>query len=120
MLLLFLQVVVSLVLLYREVGLAMLPGIGVIGGMLLANKLIAQRTFRCQEGLLHIRDSRVRLVRELLANIKVLKLHAWEATFGKAPRSFRDLEQPAPLHAQLHHNQVPSSPLAQWMSTMIN
>ena len=41
-----LQVVAALGLLYREVGAALLPGVGVVGLMLVANKWIAQQTYR--------------------------------------------------------------------------
>ena len=65
-----LQVVAALGLLYREVGLALLPGVGVILAMLWANRAIAQRTFKRQSGLLVARDQRVKHVRELLGAIK--------------------------------------------------
>ena len=73
-----LQVVAALVLLWREVGIAVLPGIAVIAAMLAANRAIAQRTFQRQAGLLKARDARVKLVREMLVNMKPLKLHGWE------------------------------------------
>ena len=43
-----LQVVVALGLLYAEVGVALLPGVAVVGLMLAANKWIAKQTFFCQ------------------------------------------------------------------------
>ena len=62
-----LQVAAALGLLAHEVGvLALLPGVGIVAGMLVANKAIAAATFRCQAALLASRDRRVRLVRELL------------------------------------------------------
>ena len=78
-----LQVIAALALLYREVGIALLPGVAVIGAMLCANRWIAGRTFACQQSLLAARDARVRLVRELFGAIKALKLHAWEGKFGE-------------------------------------
>lgn len=83
----------ALGLLYREVGVALLPGVAVVGLMLAANRMIARRTYARQAVLLAARDGRVRLMRELLASIKALKLHAWEV-----PDNGRTSHQPCVLH----------------------
>ena len=87
-----LQVVAALCLLYREVGMALLPGVCVVLAMLAANKRIAAATFLRQAGLLRARDARVALVRELLASIKVIKLHGWELAFGNRVSGARSNE----------------------------
>ncbi|KAL3926467.1 MAG: hypothetical protein SGPRY_003285 [Prymnesium sp.] len=76
-----LQIALALYLLYNEVGASLIPGVALIAVMLSANKYIAKRTFRKQSQLLGIRDRRMRLVREIMSNIKVVKLHAWELIF---------------------------------------
>ena len=78
-----LQIVAALALLFNEVGVALLPGVALIALMLATNKRIAQRTFRKQAELLGIRDRRMRLVREVVSNIKIVKLHAWELLFER-------------------------------------
>ena len=65
------QVGCALLLLFNEVGVSLIPGVALIALMLATNKRIAAITFRRQTALLGVRDSRMKLVRELVANIKV-------------------------------------------------
>jgi len=87
-----LQIVLALSLLYKEVGASLIPGIALIGLMLSANTRIAKRTFRKQSELLGIRDRRMRLVREIVSNIKVVKLQAWELIFESRVKGVRSEE----------------------------
>ena len=87
-----LQVCAALVLLYREIGISLLPGLALIGAMLAANKRIAAATFRCQQALLRTRDERGRLMRELISGMKAIKLQAWEPSFERRVNAVRDVE----------------------------
>ncbi|KAF7006151.1 hypothetical protein CFC21_021216 [Triticum aestivum] len=87
-----LQIAVALLLLYAYLGPAVLMTLVVIAAVavvtVFANKLNMGYQFKFVE----VRDSRVKALTEMLNHMRVIKLQAWEHTFGDKVREFRRAE----------------------------
>lgn len=75
------QIALSLYFLYQTMGLSVLAGVGVMILMIPLNAVIAIRSRNLQKVQMVNKDSRIKLMSEILAGIKVLKLYAWETPF---------------------------------------
>ncbi|KDO18969.1 hypothetical protein SPRG_14806 [Saprolegnia parasitica CBS 223.65] len=84
--------VVACTLLYNELGVAFLAGLGVILLVIPITTLLSKIMRRLQSSLLSVKDTRGKLCYEVLAGIKVLKLQAWELSFADRILSYRDAE----------------------------
>lgn len=76
-----LQIVLCMASLYQLVGLSMLAGIGVMIIMIPLNGLIARLTKTLQKEQMNHKDSRTRLIAEIINNMKSIKLYAWSSAF---------------------------------------
>nr|CAH8871416.1 unnamed protein product [Trichobilharzia regenti] len=86
------QITISMVLLWRELGPAVLAGVAVLLLLLPINVLVARRSKFFQERKSANADSRIKLINELMSGIRVLKLYAWEPSFMKEISRIRNLE----------------------------
>ncbi|XP_056410690.1 LOW QUALITY PROTEIN: ATP-binding cassette sub-family C member 10 [Hyla sarda] len=86
------QFSVTLYLLYQQVGVAFLGGLGL--GLLLVplNKVIANRIMKNNKEMLKHKDARVKLVTELLSGMRVVKFYTWEEHFVRRVSQLRDQE----------------------------
>ncbi|EQC40658.1 hypothetical protein SDRG_01736 [Saprolegnia diclina VS20] len=84
--------VIACTLLYNELGVAFLAGLGVILLVIPITTLLSKIMRRLQSSLLAVKDTRGKLCYEVLAGIKVLKLQAWELSFADRILSLRDAE----------------------------
>ncbi|KDO28325.1 hypothetical protein SPRG_06375 [Saprolegnia parasitica CBS 223.65] len=84
--------VVACTLLYNELGVAFVAGLGVILLVIPITTLLSKIMRRLQSSLLSVKDTRGKLCYEVLAGIKVLKLQAWELSFADRILSYRDAE----------------------------
>ncbi|KAF6767994.1 hypothetical protein AHF37_07865 [Paragonimus kellicotti] len=75
------QIIVAIVLLWRELGPSVLAGIGVLLLLLPFNAVIARLSKTVQEKKFTAADSRVKIITEILNGIRVIKLYAWEPSF---------------------------------------
>ena len=75
------QIVLCLLSLYQLVGISMLAGIGAMLIMIPINGLIARIMKKLQITQMKNKDSRTRLMTEILNNIKSIKLYAWSSAF---------------------------------------
>jgi ATP-binding cassette subfamily C (CFTR/MRP) protein 1 len=75
------QIVLCLLSLYQLVGLSMLAGIGAMLVMIPVNGLIARIMRKLQITQMKNKDSRTRLMTEILNNMKSIKLYAWSSAF---------------------------------------
>lgn len=75
------QIFLCMASLYNLVGLSMLAGIGVMILMVPLNGLIARMMKRLQLVQMRNKDSRSRLMTEILNNMKSIKLYAWNKAF---------------------------------------
>ncbi|XP_027367226.1 ABC transporter C family member 10-like [Abrus precatorius] len=86
------QLCISLVVLFRAVGLATLASLVVIIITVLCNTPLAKLQHKFQSKLMGAQDERLKACSEALVNMKVLKLYAWETNFRNAIERLRNVE----------------------------
>ncbi|KAL3471411.1 P-loop containing nucleoside triphosphate hydrolase protein [Aspergillus californicus] len=87
------QIILCMISLYQLVGVSMFAGIAVMILMIPINGVIARMMKRLQLIQMKNKDSRSRLMTEILNNIKSIKLYAWNTAFMKKLNHIRnDLE----------------------------
>lgn len=79
-----LQIALALFLLYQQLGVAVLAGLGVMVLLVPVNICFTARVSRLQADLMARRDARVKLTSELVTHMQFVKMSAWEACFGAA------------------------------------
>ncbi|KAL4612819.1 Multidrug resistance-associated protein 7-like [Arapaima gigas] len=75
------QFAVTLYLFYVEVGVAFLGGLGFALLLVPLNKVIATRIMKNNKYMLQSKDSRVKLMTEMLFGMRVIKFYTWEHHF---------------------------------------
>ncbi|XP_074640753.1 ATP-binding cassette sub-family C member 10-like [Tubulanus polymorphus] len=86
------QLAVSLYLLYKQVGLAFLAGLGVAVLLIPINKVIAVKIAKLSKEMMGQKDSRVQLMNEILSGIRVVKYYTMEDYFMKKIGRIRSAE----------------------------
>lgn len=84
--------VITLYLLYLQVGVAFLGGLGVALLLVPFNKFLASRILSNNKHMLRYKDSRVKLMTEILFGIRVIKFYNWEPHFAQRVADFRKQE----------------------------
>ncbi|XP_076929223.1 ABC transporter C family member 3-like [Bidens hawaiensis] len=79
--LVILQVGISLIILYRNLGIASLSALVAIGIVMLINLPLGRLQEKFQDELMKSKDNRMAKCSEILRNMKILKLQAWEMKF---------------------------------------
>ncbi|KAM4717797.1 multidrug resistance-associated protein 1 [Anableps anableps] len=87
-----LQVVLALYFLWQNLGPSVLAGVAVMVLMVPINAVIAMKTKTYQVAQMKSKDSRIKLMNEMLNGIKVLKLYAWEKAFLEKVSEIRESE----------------------------
>ncbi|XP_045932397.1 multidrug resistance-associated protein 1 isoform X2 [Micropterus dolomieu] len=87
-----LQVVLALYFLWQNLGPSVLAGVAVMVLMVPVNAVIAMKTKTYQVAQMKSKDSRIKLMNEMLNGIKVLKLYAWELAFKDKVSKIRESE----------------------------
>ncbi|KAM8825503.1 multidrug resistance-associated protein 1-like isoform 1-T1 [Synchiropus picturatus] len=87
-----LQVVLALYFLWQNLGPSVLAGVAVMILMVPVNAVIAMKTKTYQVAQMKSKDSRIKLMNEMLNGIKVLKLYAWELAFKDKVSAIRESE----------------------------
>ncbi|XP_012285682.1 multidrug resistance-associated protein 7 [Orussus abietinus] len=87
-----LQLVVTLYLLYIQIGIAFLAGLSFAIVLIPVNKVIANKIGRLSTKLMESKDQRVRLVAETLRGITAIKLNVWEEHFVRSVLKWRESE----------------------------
>nr|XP_046270771.1 multidrug resistance-associated protein 1 [Scatophagus argus] len=87
-----LQVVLALYFLWQNLGPSVLAGVAVMVLMVPVNAVIAMKTKTYQVAQMKSKDSRIKLMNEILNGIKVLKLYAWELAFKDKVSEIRECE----------------------------
>ncbi|RDW84670.1 putative multidrug resistance protein [Coleophoma cylindrospora] len=75
------QIVLCMVSLYQLVGYSMFAGVGAMILMIPINGLIARLMKKLQKEQMKNKDSRTRLIAEIINNMKSIKLYAWGSAF---------------------------------------
>ncbi|RHN81721.1 putative xenobiotic-transporting ATPase [Medicago truncatula] len=86
------QLCISLVILFRAIGIATIASLVVIVITVLCNAPIAKLQHKFQSKLMVAQDERLKATSEALVNMKVLKLYAWETSFKNSIEGLRNEE----------------------------
>ncbi|XP_034043776.1 multidrug resistance-associated protein 7 [Thalassophryne amazonica] len=87
-----LQFTVTLYLLYLQVGVAFVGGLGVALLLVPFNKFLASRILSNNRSMLRYKDSRVKLMTEILFGIRIVKFYNWERHFAQKVADCRKQE----------------------------
>ncbi|KAM3826734.1 multidrug resistance-associated protein 1-like isoform 1-T1 [Vipera latastei] len=86
------QVMLALYLLWQNLGPSVLAGVAIMLLLVPVNAVIAMKTKTYQVAHMKSKDSRIKLMNEILNGIKVLKLYAWELAFKQKVLEIRQDE----------------------------
>ncbi|XP_076803654.1 ATP-binding cassette sub-family C member 10-like isoform X2 [Clavelina lepadiformis] len=86
------QVIVTLVLLYEQVGIVFLAGLGLSLLMIVFNRYLAKKIGEYNQDMMKHKDSRVKLMTEVLQGIRVVKFNVWEKCLSEKISSIRNKE----------------------------
>ncbi|KAM8852537.1 ATP-binding cassette sub-family C member 2 isoform 1-T1 [Synchiropus picturatus] len=87
-----LQIALSIVFLWLELGPSVLAGLAVMVLMVPINGLLATKARGFQIENMKYKDERLKIMNEILNGIKILKLYAWEPSFKTQVDDIRDKE----------------------------
>uniref|UniRef100_A0A8C3NY64 Canalicular multispecific organic anion transporter 2 n=2 Tax=Cyanoderma ruficeps TaxID=181631 RepID=A0A8C3NY64_9PASS len=87
-----LQIFLALYFLWETLGPSVLAGVAVMVLLIPFNSAIAIKTRAFQVEQMRYKDSRIKLMNEILGGIKVLKLYAWEPSFSEKVLEIRKNE----------------------------
>ncbi|XP_071060267.1 LOW QUALITY PROTEIN: ATP-binding cassette sub-family C member 10 [Pseudochaenichthys georgianus] len=86
------MLIITLYLLYLQVGVAFLGGLSVALMLVPFNKFLASRLLRNNQHMLRHKDTRVKLMTEVLFGIRVIKFYNWEPHFTQKINACRKEE----------------------------
>jgi ABC-type bacteriocin/lantibiotic exporter with double-glycine peptidase domain len=86
------QIGIALYLLWAQLGISVLAGIGIMILTFPINTYISSKLKDSQVTVMEEKDKRIRVMNEILNGIKVLKLYAWENSFKDYVMNFRSKE----------------------------
>ncbi|KAF6777127.1 hypothetical protein AHF37_03356 [Paragonimus kellicotti] len=73
-----LQLILAITLLFQQLGVSSLVGVGFLLVLLPLNRLFASQIGKYSKRLMHFKDARIKLMSELLPNMVAVKLACWE------------------------------------------
>eukprot|EP00005_Dracoamoeba_jomungandri_P014183 CAMPEP_0174262580 /NCGR_PEP_ID=MMETSP0439-20130205/13739_1 /TAXON_ID=0 /ORGANISM="Stereomyxa ramosa, Strain Chinc5" /LENGTH=1412 /DNA_ID=CAMNT_0015347351 /DNA_START=291 /DNA_END=4529 /DNA_ORIENTATION=- len=88
----FVQLAIALGLLWQELGIATLGGVGVMAVLVPLNIFLARYLGRIQKSMMGHKDKRNKIVNEVLTGIRVIKFFAWEGSFVNRVDNIRSAE----------------------------
>nr|WPH24505.1 ABC transporter subfamily C1 [Tetranychus urticae] len=86
------QLVITIYLLWRQLGVSSFAGLGAMLIFIPFNGFFTTRFKKCQSQIMKEKDARSKMISEILNGMKVLKLYAWEGAFGEIVASIRRKE----------------------------
>ncbi|XP_001372990.1 ATP-binding cassette sub-family C member 2 [Monodelphis domestica] len=75
------QIILSIVFLWMELGPSVLAGVGIMILLIPINALLATKSRKIQVKNMKNKDSRLKIMNEILSGVKILKYFAWEPSF---------------------------------------
>ncbi|XP_073541128.1 ATP-binding cassette sub-family C member 2 [Phyllobates terribilis] len=93
-----LQIAISVVFLWEELGPSVMAGLGVMILLIPINAVLATKSKTFQMKNMENKDKRLKIMNEILNGIKILKLYAWEPSFEKQVQGIREKELKDMLH----------------------
>ena len=88
----FSQIVMSVILLYDEIGLASLAGVSIIFVLFPLQFILGRVQRKIDQVKMKVKDERIRVTNEALSGIKVIKLYGWEPPFEEKIEEIRKRE----------------------------
>jgi len=89
------QIIISLVLIYRQVGNATWVGIAYMVLLMPVNTWVFAVVGKMRRKVLKHSDARVKMMNEILTGIRIIKFYAWERPFGREVETVRAKEMDA-------------------------
>ena len=86
------QIIVALALIYLQVGYAMFVGLGLMIILTPFNGFVFAKLSSYRREKMKFTDSRVKMMNEILAGIRIIKYYAWEAAFKAKVEGIRKIE----------------------------
>lgn len=86
------QLLVTLYLLYAEVGLVFLSGVAFIIILIPINKIIANKIGSLSKNMMEFKDRRIKILSQILKGIRTIKMHHWHEAFIDRVQYFRTEE----------------------------
>ncbi|XP_064236112.1 multidrug resistance-associated protein 1-like isoform X2 [Aotus nancymaae] len=86
------QILMVISLLWQELGPAVLAGVAVLVFVIPINALAATKIKKLKKSQRRIKDKQIKLLKEILHGIKILKLYAWEPSYKNKITKIRDQE----------------------------
>uniref|UniRef100_A0A2I3RSQ3 ATP binding cassette subfamily C member 13 (pseudo n=1 Tax=Pan troglodytes TaxID=9598 RepID=A0A2I3RSQ3_PANTR len=86
------QILMAVYLLWQELGPAVLAGVAVLVFVIPINALAATKIKKLKESQRKNKDKQIKLLKEILHGIKILKLYAWEPSYKNKIIKIRDQE----------------------------
>ncbi|EDV21130.1 uncharacterized protein TRIADDRAFT_30988, partial [Trichoplax adhaerens] len=86
------QIALAVYFLWQELGPSVLAGVGILVLLVPINAYLSMKSRNFQVKQMEHKDSRIKLMNEILNGIKVLKLYAWEKSFIEKVLAIRKLE----------------------------
>ncbi|XP_032175781.1 canalicular multispecific organic anion transporter 2 isoform X3 [Mustela erminea] len=87
-----LQIILAMYFLWQNLGPSILAGVALMVLLIPLNGAVAMKMRAFQAEQMKFKDSRIKLMNEILAGIKVLKLYAWEPSFLEKVEGIREDE----------------------------
>lgn len=87
-----LQLLVCFYLLWQQLGIATLAGIGTLIAVIPVNSFYTNRMKRIHALLMKQKDKRAKLTDEILNGMKIIKLYGWETSFKDKITKIREQE----------------------------
>ncbi|XP_045840743.1 ATP-binding cassette sub-family C member 3 isoform X4 [Meles meles] len=87
-----LQIILAMYFLWQNLGPSILAGVALMILLIPLNGAVAMKMRAFQAEQMKFKDSRIKLMSEILAGIKVLKLYAWEPSFLEKVEGIREDE----------------------------
>ena len=87
-----LQIIIALVLIFRQVGNATWVGVGFMIFLAPVNMVVFSIVSKQRRKVLKYSDLRVKMMNEILAGVRIIKFYAWERPFGKEVGHIRGKE----------------------------
>ncbi|XP_012623794.1 ATP-binding cassette sub-family C member 2 [Microcebus murinus] len=88
----FLQILLSIYFLWRELGPSVLAGVGVMVLLIPVNAILTTKNRNIQVKNMKNKDKRLKIMNEILSGIKILKYFAWEPSFKDQVHNLRKKE----------------------------
>ncbi|XP_047650496.1 multidrug resistance-associated protein 1-like isoform X1 [Phacochoerus africanus] len=93
------QILMAISLLWQELGPAVLGGMAVLVFVIPINALVATRVKKLKKSQMKTKDKQIKLLKEILHGIKILKLYAWEPSYKK--KIIENREQELEVHKSI-------------------